>query len=324
MRERVLQYSKFIIKTLFRGVTLRDTSGIVYEDNMYQFNKVVLNDDLIEKIVIEGALYGFSREQCIEEIRLADEKIITNPSIVTVLNSVDLKELKIGTRLDLTFHDENWGKAVIKTIVDDECGLFVLDSQLQNVNYHYILYPLSSRLVPGLETYFTIWFSGKQITSNRYVYSPGVLKHMEIHTPSLVHTILDSDKNFSFNEERNDMQKTYYVNFPTIMDGQLCWHDSDIVRQVRSDTVSNYPLKITVIGGDKAEFIVNPEFKLHNQKGIRTYEINQLKICCNIKGELIKGLPLESESVGELSHTDDRWRINVKPTVFQKDSKLHT
>lgn len=322
MKERVSQFTKFILKKIIRGVAISDTSALT-STNIYKFHKISLNDKTIQEIVEEGKQYKLSPDQCIAEIRLADEKVNINPSIRRTVSFVIMETFKLGERLDLLFDNEKVGPVGISVLVGEQDSLIVLKSDITDVRYRDILYPMHRRLNAGFTCYFDVWRDDQRLTGEDMLFCPGVLRYIDHHEPGLVFSILDSDSTFAYSDEVEAELESYgekfgnafFVLFPS-QSNPVAWKNGELKTFSDSEKESsNHPFVICVLDRTHARLIANPRFRFNNLKKIRTYEINQYALIGDIKGVPSTECQLSTTVPGMLKYNQKLrgWKLESRP-----------
>lgn len=337
------QYSNYILKTMVRGVALCDSSDPDTNECPYKLLKIELNDIILQKIIEEGAKYGLDREQCVNMIRLTDEKIVFNPSIKRILWPLLVSSLDIGERIDLSFENPDIGPVTISALLHSRSSLMVLESGIGGLEYRDILRPMHQAFNPGHKVFFKVWRKGVEITSETCRLCPGKLLYIERYRPSFLFSILDNDSTFAYNENqartdspdkppkstktaalnnpnareqaKDATDNLHFVGFP-ITTTPPCWKNEELTRL----TYASAPFiihTITQIPGT-AEITVNPDFCLSKKRNIWTYEINMLDICCAVNdGNLPLGSRIETVAPGKLIYKSlgDSWILTERPQI---------
>lgn len=322
MKERVSQFTKFILKKIIRGVAISDTSALT-STNIYKFHKISLNDKTIQEIVEEGRHYKLSPDQCIAEIRLADEKVNINPSIIRTGSYVIMETFKLGERIDLVFDNEKVGPVGISVLVGEHDSLMVLRSDITDVGYRDILRPMHRRLNAGFTCYFDVWRGDHHLTGDDMLFCPGVLRHIDHHKPGLVFSILDSDSTFVYTGEVEAKSKSYgdkfgnefFVLFPSQSNPSV-WRNDELKKFLDSEEgFSCQPFIIKVLDKTNALLISNPRFRFNKLKKIRTYEINQFTLIGGLWGVPSTECQLTTTVPGKLKYKQNMggWELESRP-----------
>lgn len=335
MSERVIQFTKFIIKSIFRGVALRDFSENMMPEDIYVFHKRELNESLLNNIFEEGRKYGYDKDRCLAEINLADEKTVTAPSIEKREANLNLGQLQRGTRLDLYYNHPELGEVKIAGLVSNDKSIIVLETTIMGLQYRDVLYPVKAKFIKGEPTYFRIRRDTRELTSDLYLFVPGKLKYMEIYTPSLVFNILDSDKTFRYEESKahnpdSGAQDTkqpetsnvlimigekYYASFSTST-VKLQWQDKDLIPVGECNDKTKFPFIVSIESDKKAIMTVNPLFQFNKKRSLRTYEFNHFQFNCLIEGDLNADCKLKTVKEGILDRMGKNgWRISMRLKV---------
>lgn len=207
MMKRISQFTKFILKKIVRGVAIGDSSDHM-SGSIYKFIKVELNDNIIREIMEEGTRYNLSYDQCIAEIRMADEMVNSNPSTDRITTAVRITDFELGERLDLVYHNNIVGRVVLSVIVDEHGHFIVLKSDISDVEYRDVLIPLHRRFNCGYPSFFDVYRGECLLTGDDYQFSPGRLEYIERYRQGLVFDILDADETFAYSASVDKPDKT--------------------------------------------------------------------------------------------------------------------
>ena len=332
MSEKIIQFTKFIIRTIFRGVTLRDSSENMSLEDIYIFHKRKLNSDILNSIFEEGKKYGYDKERCLAEVKLADEKIVISPSIEKIETNFSLCNLARGNRLSLHYDHPDFGEVIIDGIVNNDRALIVLKSNISGLQYRDVLYPAKLVFISGEKNYYRIRRGKKELTSPEYMFVPGKLKYVETYTPSLIFNILDNDSSFHYEESmevhlgsnvaikrektlasmRYSIGDKYYASFYS-NDKRKTWRDNELISEEECKDITKFPFIIFIKGSKKAMIKVNPFFKFSKKKSHTTYEINKFHLHCEINGSLEADCEIKTLKDGILERdVVDGWNLSQK------------
>ncbi len=321
MNRRITQFSKFILKKIIRGVAICDSPDLT-SSNIYKFIKVELNDDILNEIIDEGTRYHLTQEECVTQIRMADERINTNPAITRITSTAELKEFPVGTHLNIAYRNDLVGKSVVSVIVGEDGNLVVLDSDLGDIEYRDILRPLHRRFNCGSQNYFDVYRKGKLLTKNDIAFSPGTLEYIEKHQPGLVYDILDTDKTFACSGKKTKVADKevrtadgeFFATFPSAATYPPQWPESLFFSKETEPT----PFIIKKTDKTKAILSTNPRFRFNKRANIFHYENNQIFTICDVTGNIVQKSYLTTTDPGRLEYDKsvNVWVLKSKPKVL--------
>lgn len=321
MNRQISQFSKFILKKIVKGVAICDSPNLT-SANLYKFIKVELNDDILNEIIDEGARYHLTQEECVTQIRMADERINTNPAITRITSTVELKEFPVGTYLNIGYRNDLVGKSVVSVIVAEDGNLVVLNSDLGDIEYRDILRPLHRRFNCGSQNYFDVYRNGKLLTQKDISFSPGTLEYIEKHQPGLVYDILDTDKTFAYSRKKlkavdKEVRTTdgeFFATFPSSTTYPPQWPESLIFSKEDNPT----PFIVKKTGKAKATLSTNPRFRFNKRVNIFHYEKNQIYTICEVTGNIEQKSYLTTTDPGRLEYDKSVlvWVMKSKPKVL--------
>lgn len=321
MSRRITQFSKFILKKIIRGVAIYDSPDLT-SANIYKFVKVELNDDILNEIIDEGTRYNLTPEECVTQIRMADERINANPAITRITSTADLKEIPIGTHLNLGYRNDLVGKSVVSVIVAENGNLFVLNLDLGNIEYRDILRPLHRRFNCGSQNYFDVYRKGELLTKNNISFSPGTLEYIEKHQPGLIYDILDTDKTFAYSRKKakaadkevGTTDDEFFATFPSSTTYPPQWPKNLIFSKEDEPT----PFIVKKTGKTKATLSTNPRFRFNRRGNIFHYENNQIYTICDVTGNIEQKSYLTTTDPGRLEYDESAnvWVMKSKPKVL--------
>lgn len=321
MSRRITQFSKFILKKIIRGVAICDSPDLT-SANIYKFIKVELNDDILNEIIDEGVRYHLTQEECVTQIRMADERINTNPAITRITSTAELKEFPVGTHLNIGYRNDLMGKSVVSVIVAEDGNLVVLNSDLGDIEYRDILRPLHRRFNCGSQTYFDVYRKGKLLTKQDISFSPGTLEYIERHQPGLVYDILDTDKTFACSiktvkaadKEVRATDGEFFTTFPSAATYPPQWPENLFFSKENEPT----PFIVKKISKTKATLSTNPRFRFNRRANIFHYENNQICTICDVTGNIVMRSYLITTDPGRLEYDKSAnvWVMKSKPKVL--------
>lgn len=330
------QFTRFILKTIVKGVVPRKSPQ--KGGDLYQLMKIDLDNATLAAIKAEGAKYGLSEQDAVNELRLADEKVIFNPSLTRDYTSRRVGHFKVGERFDLIFEHPELGECVLALLATGRHEYMVIESSVGGLVYRDMVYPLHSSLNMGHPMFFDVERDGKRITTDKWCLSPGKLKYIERHTPAAIFDILDADTDYRHDgknvkpeqkptdkkagRKEPDLRKNnepapklpkeaFHVSFP--QEGvPMEWTVA-----MMKESGPGSPFIITP-SGNKATIEINPKFRFSPTRSVRVYETTRIRTCCT----LMAGIPanfdgFETRVPGIVSYDPDRkvWKLDRLPVV---------
>lgn len=326
MSTRFTQFSKFILKKIVRGVAISDSPDLS-SVNIYKFLKVELNDELLREIFEEGSKYNLSTDECLAQIRLADDKINTNPSITRSTTTVRISDFKLGDRLDLVYHNEHVGRIKVSVLAAEHNNFVVISSDIGDIEYRDILLPLHRRLNSGYPSYFDVYRDGELLTGDELKFSPGRLEYIESHRPGLVYDILDADKTFAYvqeqpkaggkKQERKEAENEYYVTFPASTSYPPTWGVKELSLIDGVKAAASAPFIIRLNDSTHAALYANSKFRFNKGTNIFKYERTQISTICEVVGDITQNTILLTTLSGRLEYDklSHKWVLKEKPKV---------
>ncbi len=319
------QFVKFIIKNIVSDVEY-DVSG-----DKFTINRLVISDDLIEKIISEGLKYNLNADDARELITLVSSDIQVAPSIQRSYANINTSGIQIGCHLKLNFIDSCKGPIYIEALCIEKSRFFVVQSNVPGLKFHDELISINQAWNISYDIDFVLYRKGKAYPDEHSALRIGKLQSIEYFLPSVIHEIFDSQKHFTKEELENTIDAPSNKNVIT----QCIWtpkrHNpiSFALSEQEADPKGEavFLIKRSSIKATTASISINPQMALPIDSIQKQYLVDTIKECCVVdkydsaeyfKSELFESI--RTLKVGKLrkeKHNEgtELWTLVEKPII---------
>lgn len=317
------QFVRFIIKNI--------VANVEYDVNSDKFtiNRISISDDLIDRIISEGAKYDLNADDTRELITFVSSDIQTAPSVHRSYANTETAEVKVGSHLRLNFNTDRIGPVYIEIICLETARFFVIDSNVPGLRYHDEIVSINKVWNISYDVDFIVYRQGKVYPDELSALRLNRLQSIEYFHPSVIHEILDSQKHFTKEELEEEMVVSDSSNNGVIT--QYIWtpkrHDPITFSLSEQETDSKreavFLIKRRGVNSTVAKIAINPELILPSDEHQREYLVGTITECCDINAK--QSLPMFFKSIktikaGKLQKENDKggsdlWILVEKPII---------
>jgi len=316
------QFVKFIIKNIVTNVEY-DVSG-----DKFTINRIDISDDLIDKIISEGAKYGLNADNTRELITLVSSDIQIAPSIHRSYTNTEIKEIKVGCHLRLTFVNDKIGPIYIEIICLKTGRFFVISSNVPGLKYHDEILTINKVWNISYDIDFIVYRQGKIYPDKQSALRLSKLQAIEYFRPSVIHEIFDSQKHFTREELEEDIIShsnngviVQYIWTPK-RHNPIAFSLSEQESDPKNEAV--FLIKRRGIDSTIAQISVNTNLILPSDKHQRQYLIDTILECCDVNEKQSSDftLPITFKNIktGKLQKDNNKggselWTLVEKPII---------
>ena len=302
-------FEKYIIKKI--------VSTVDYNPHTGKYDcRVHISDDIIREIENEGVRYGLLRENIGALISQVANHVKVSPSVQLRFDSIKVLELKMGQHLMVFFSHPLKGSHVLDMLVIGPYQFFLLDTSIAGLRFGDELQSMDILWNNAYHIDFIVFRDKIKIHPENTYLRPGKLEHVELFSPSIIHSIIDSDDSYEQNKKRKT--KDYYSWVPIRMYPiTFRWDISDIQNAESTFIITEEA------DSDEATLAVNKNFKMPDSAEQRMYLVQTLKDVClsrNNYDEEAKLQYIKTVKRGKLKRTAHdslkrEWVLETSPQI---------
>lgn len=320
MDVNIENFEKFIIKHIVNTVDYHP------EKDEYEINRIHISDDILKTIEDEGLRYGFNKNNVGDIVLQVSENIRTTPAVQLRYDSINVKELVVGQHFQINILHPEKGAHYVELLTINKYVYYVLSSDIPGVCYGDELHALDKIWNNGYYADFSIKHANSVQTNKDKILRLGNLQNIEMYSPSVVHEILDSEENFSYEtaiaNKKTTIGKpndcTYYFWIPNKWKPiTFCWKGGDVQDETSAFVVVDNE------DSDSAKIIINKSFKLPTEEKKLNALMEILFDCCKWKNAFngIEGLKsIKTVKAGKVRRVVSEivfkaWELENKPLI---------
>lgn len=320
------QLIRFIIKNIISDVEY-DVSG-----DEFIFNRIDISDDLIDKIISEGAKYGLNADNTRELITLVSSDIQIAPSVHRSYTNTETAKIKVGSHLRLNFNHDKIGPVYLEIIRLRTARFFVVSSNVPGIRFQDEIVSINKIWNISYDVDFIVYRQGKAYPNKQSALRLNKLQFIEYFHPSVIHEILDSQKLFTKEELEEEIIESDSNNGAI---AQYIWtpkkHNPVAFSLSEQETDSKkeamFIIKRRGINSTTAKISINPKLQLPQDEHQRQYLVGIIAECCDINEKHSSDftLPMLFKSIktikaGKLQKENnnrgiDLWTLVEKPII---------
>ena len=320
------QLIKFIIKNII--------SDVEYDVNCDKFiiNRIDISDDLIDKIISEGAKYGLNADDTRELITLVSSDIQIEPSVHRSYTNTETVEIKAGCHLKLNFNHYTIGPIYIEMVCLETGRFFVISSCVPGLEYHDEIVSINKVWNISYDVDFIVYPQGEIYPENQFALRLNRLESIEYINPSVIHEIFDSQEHFTQEELKEEIIDsnpnigaiTQYIWTPKRHD-PIAFSLSE--QEIAPKNEAVFLVKRRGINSTTAEIFINSKLQLPQDEHQNQYLVSIIAECCDMNGTKFADFVLQKSfksiktiKAGKLHKENDKggsdlWILVEKPLI---------
>lgn len=321
------QLIRFIIKNLVRKVEYD------VDKDRFSINRIDISDELITRIVDEGAQYGLASDETRELISRVASDLQIAPFIDRSTSRTRVETLQTGSHLRLNFRNDHLGPLMLEALCLKAGNLFVLESNIPGIRHGDRIVSINKVWNISYEVDFVVFRNGTTRFPDEYsVLTPGKLESIDYFHQSPVYEILDAQQQFTKAEleqitasepKARKRSENRYVWAPKLFDPIV------FSLNPQSDTEEANATFLIQPGRKnpgQAKLVVNPDLDLSGEETKRKYVLQAILQCCTMSGDTDKAhktediFAIETIKAGKIKkiNTNDAqelWLLTEKPEI---------
>lgn len=321
------QLIRFIIKNLVRKVEYD------VDKDRFSINRIDISDELITRIIDEGAQYGLGPDETRELISRVASDLQIAPFIDRSTSRTRVKEIQTGVHFRLNFKNEHLGPLTLEALCLETGSFFVLESDIPGLCHGDRIVSVNKVWNISYEVSFVVFRNGTTRFPDEYsLLTPGKLESIDYFHQSPVYEILDAQQQFTKAEleqktdskpESRKRLKNRYVWAPKLFDPII------FSLNLQSDTEeanASFLIQPGRKNPDQAKLVVNPELDLPEDETKRKYVLWAILQCCTVNGDagmstdMNNIFAIETLKAGKIKKTNandtqELWLLTEKPVI---------